>query len=169
MFGENQHWLANRDYQPEWLRRLLSLLAQYFVAVVGAMIIGFLPEVLLSRGYYNTAFAPFSPAIASIAFFLGYFASPRIRKGQAAAFVWVVGLLWLIYGMYDSVGYWSASWSPEKTRWSYMLANLFGPTDKCSGSECIGELIFTTPFAASVMYSLAAYIRKRRSLSAARQ
>ncbi len=168
MFGKNQSWLVERDYQPEWLRRLLSLLAQYLVAVAGAMIIGFLPEALLSRAYYNTGIEPYSPAIALTAFLLGYFVSPRVRKGQAATFVWVVGLLWLIYGMYDSVGYWSASWSPEKTRWAYMLADLFGPTDKCSGSECMGELIFTTPFAASVMYSIAAYIRKRRSTSTGR-
>ena len=127
------------------------------------MIIGFLPEAALSRAYANTYLAPYSPAIALIAFLLGYFLSPRVKKGQAATFVWVVGLLWLIYGMYDGLGYWSASWSPEKTRWSAMLAGLFGPTDKCSGSECLGELIFTTPFAASVTYSIAAYIRKRRS------
>src|SRR6266404_2394155 len=41
----------------------------------------------------------------------------------------------------------------KKTRFAYLIANLFGPTDKCSGSECLSELIFTMPFTASVMYS----------------
>lgn len=163
MIGDSRTWLAEGEYLPHWMRSLVSLVVQYFVAVAGGMIVGFLPEALLSRAYYNTGLEPYSPAIALTAFLLGYFISPRVRKGQAATFVWVVGLLWLMYGMYDSVGYWSASWSPEKTRWGYMLANLFGPTAKCGGSECAGELLFTTPFTASVTYSIAAYIRKRRS------
>lgn len=163
MIGKSQPWLTEREYLPQWMRGLVSLAVQCLVAVAGALIIGSLPEVVLSRAYYNTYLDPYSPAIALIAFLLGYFVSPRVRKGQAATFVWVVGFLWLIYGMYDTVGYWGASWSPEKTRWSYMLANLFGPTYKCSGSECLGELLFTTPFAASVTYSIAAYIRRRRS------
>ena len=66
-------------------------------------------------------------------------------------------------GMYDAMSGWSASWSPEKTRWSYMLANLFGPSNKCSASECLGELFFTTPFAVSLTYSVGAYIAKRQT------
>ncbi len=162
MLGKDGPWLAEREYLPQWMRSLISLAVQYLVAAAGGMIVGFLPEALLSRAYYNTYLEPYSPAIALTAFLLGYFVSPRVRKGQAATFVWAVGLLWLMYGMYDSVGYWSASWSPEKTRLGYMLANLFGPTAECGGSECAGELLFTTPFTASVTYSIAAYIRKRR-------
>ena len=78
-----------------------------------------------------------------------------------------IGLAWLLFGMYDTTRYWSASWSAEKTRWGFMLANLFGPTLKCSGSECLGELIFTTPFTASVTYSIGAYLRKRRGVGLA--
>ena len=55
----------------------------------------------------------------------------------------------------------------EKTRWGYAIANLFGPTIKYSGSECLYELLFTTPFAASVTYSLGAYLRRRQLLRAA--
>lgn len=163
MLGKDRPWLTEREYLPPWMRSLISLAVQYVVAVAGAMIIGFGPEAVLGRAYYNTYLEPYSPAIALIGFLLGYFVSPRVRKGKAATFVWVVGLLWLIYGMYDSVGYWSASWSPEKTRLGYILANFFGPTDKCSATECAGEFLFTTPFTASVAYSIAAYIRKRRS------
>ena len=42
------------------------------------------------------------------------------------------------------------------------VKNLFGPTLKCSNSECLGELFFTIPFTASVTYSLGAYIRRLR-------
>ena len=140
----------------------LSWLAHYFVAVAGAMIIGFLPEVLLSRVYYNTGIEPYSPMIAITAFLLGYLVSLFIFDGRAATFVWIIGLAWMLFGIYGTTRYWSASWSPEKTRWGYMLANLFGPTLKCSGSECMGELFFTTPFTASITYSIGAYVRKRR-------
>jgi hypothetical protein len=139
-----------------------SWVAHYIVAVAGAMTIGFLPEALVSRLYYNTGIEPYSPMIAITAFLLGYFLSPFIFDGRAAAFVWIIGLAWMVFGIYDTTRYWSASWSPEKTRWGYMLANLFGPTLKCGASECIGELIFTTPFVASITYSIGGYIRKRR-------
>ena len=142
----------------------LSWVAHYFIAVGGAMIIGFLPEVFVSRLYYNTGVEPYSPMIASTAFLLGYFAAGFVFQGRAATFAWVIGAAWMLFGIYDTTRYWSASWSPEKTRWGYMLANLFGPTVKCSGTECLGELFFTTPFMASITYSIGAYLRKRRDV-----
>jgi hypothetical protein len=145
-----------------------SLFLHYLVGVVGGMVIGFLPEAELSRIYYNTGLEPYAPAIAITALLLGYFVSVHIGKGRAATSAWVLGLLWMFFGIYDTTRYWSASWSVEKTRWGYVLANLFGPTLKCSGSECLGELFFTTPFTASVTYSIGAYIRKRRCLTAER-
>jgi hypothetical protein len=141
----------------------ISWIANYFVAIAGGMIIGFVPEALVSRLYYNTGLEPYSPMIAATAFLLGYFAAGLILNGRAATFVWIIGLAWMLFGMYDTTKAWSASWSPEKTRWGYMLANLFGPTLRCSGSECLGELLFTTPFTASITYSFGAYVRKRRN------
>jgi len=141
----------------------ISWIANYFVAIAGGMIIGFVPEALVSRLYYNTGLEPYSPMIAATAFLLGYFAAGLILNGRAATFVWIIGLAWMVFGMYDTTKGWSASWSPEKTRWGYMLANLFGPTLRCSGSECLGELLFTTPFTASITYSFGAYLRKRRN------
>lgn len=163
MIGDEQSWFgSSRDYLPRWLRWTLSLVVQYFVAIAGSMLIGFVPEALLG-GYDSTGLGAYSPVIALVAFLLGCFLSTRIRKGQAATFVWVIGALWLVYGMYDSMNGWSASWSPEKTRWSYMLAELFGPSKKCSDLECLGELLFTTPFTASLTYSIGGYIAKRQA------
>jgi hypothetical protein len=133
----------------------VSLLLHYFIAVVGGMIVGFLPEAALSRLYYNTGLEPYSPAIALTALLLGYFVSVYIGDGRAAIHVWVLGLLWMIFGIYGTMTYWSASWSPERTRWDYMLANLFGATLKCSGTECLYELLYTTPFTAWLPIQLA--------------
>jgi len=141
----------------------VSLLAHYFVAVAGSLIVGFLPEAFVSPMYYNTGLEPYSPMIAATAIVLGYFAANRILDGRAATFVWIIGLAWIVFGIYDETKYWSATWSPEKTHWAYALANFFGPTVKCSGSECLAELLYTTPFTASVTYSVGAYLRKWRT------
>jgi hypothetical protein len=163
MIGEEKAWFGgDRSYIPPWMRFSVSLAVQCFVAVVGAMVISFPLEALLEGGYDNTGLAAYSPAIAFTAFLLGAFVSGRIRKGQAANFVWIIGLLWLLFGMYDETRYWSAIWSVEKTHLGYILANFLGPADRCSGSECLGELFYTTPFAASITYSIGAYIRKRQ-------
>ena len=124
------------------------------------MIIGFFPEGLVSQKYYNTGLEPYSPMIAATAFLLGYFVAGRILHGRAADFVWIVGFVWLLVGIYITATS-IPSWSPERNPWNYMLANLFGPTSKCD-SECLGEVLFTTPFTASITYSVGAYLRKRQ-------
>jgi hypothetical protein len=143
---------------------LLAL--HFFLAVAGGMLIGFLPEALVSRAYYNTGLEPYSPANAASALLLGYFVSYRLRV-RVAMWTWTIGALWLVIGVNELTRHWSASWSPEKTRWGYAIANLFGPTIRCSDSECLYELLVTTPFAASVMYSIGAYLRNRQLLRAA--
>jgi len=140
----------------------LSWAAHYLIAVVGAMIIGFFPEVFAARLYYNTGLEPYSPMIAATVFILGYFVARLVSDGRAATFVWIIGLAWMLFGIYDVTRGWSATWSPEKTRAEFVLANMFGPTTRCSGSECMYELFFTTPFTASIMYAGGAYFRKRR-------
>jgi len=138
------------------------LLAFHFVlAAAGSMFLGFLPEALVSRVYYNTGIEPYSPMIALTSLLLGYFLSFRILGLRTAEWTWTLGLLWLFVGVYELTSDWNASWSPETTRWGYALANLFGSTLKCSGSECLYELVFTTPFTASITYSIGAYLRRR--------
>lgn len=139
-----------------------ALLALHFLfATAGSLLFGFLPEGLVGGLYYNTGIEPYSPLIALIGFFLGYFLSFRILGLRTAEWTWTLGVLWLLVGAHELTSHWNASWSPEKTRWGYALANLFGPTPKCSGSECLYELVFTTPFAASMTYSIGAFLRRR--------
>jgi hypothetical protein len=141
----------------------VSLIAHYFIAVVGAMIIGFVPEALLSPLYYDTRLEPFAPAIAFTALLLGYFVSYRVFRAHAARWIWVLGLLWLTFGMFDETKFWSPSWSSEKSRAGYALAQFFGPSSKSGASEGLLEVFYTMPFVASVMYSVGSYVRKRKA------
>lgn len=140
----------------------VAFVMHYIVGVGGGMILGFAPEALLSRLYYNTGLEPFAPGIALTAFLLGYFLSQRLFLGRPARWIWIIGALWLAFGIYDETRSWSASWSVEKTRWQYALAQFFGSTSRCSDSECLCEVFYTMPFVASIMYSVGAYLRARR-------
>jgi len=120
------------------------------IAVLGSMLIGIGPEAALSRYYYNTGLEPYSPAILFVSVVLGYCVNRKMGN-RAARWVWVPGLLWLLFGMYDTGKYAFGS-----SRLQYVVDNLFGSTTKCSGTECIGEVLFTTVFVATVGYSVAA-------------
>jgi hypothetical protein len=137
------------------------LAAHYFIAVAGAMLIGFLPEVLISPLYHTTSLEPYTPAIAICALLLGYLASPRILNGDGATLVWLLGTLWLFVGAYELTSGWSVNGHPVNAGWGPALDGLFS-TDRCSDSECLYEFFFTTPFVASVMYSIGALLRKRK-------
>jgi|SRR5882672_3520764 len=81
-----------------------GLCLHFPVAVVGSMVIGFLPEAFISR--------------------------------------------------YDGSRQWHTGLA--HSRLDFITANFFGPTSKCSDTECLDELFVTTPFAATVGYSLGA-------------
>jgi hypothetical protein len=131
---------------------LVGLFLQAVVAIFGSMFLGFLPEVFASRYYYNSAFEAYSPAILTTAVIFGYFVSRRFGHSPAP-WVWTV-LVWLAYGAYEESSYWYNSLAAS--RLAYIADHFFGPTRKCSSSECLGEFFFTTPFAATVGYSLGA-------------
>ena len=152
--------MNNPDSKPlfSWVA---SLILHCFVAVGISGLIGFLPEVFLSKLYYNSGIEPYSPASAMTALLLGYFVAPRLGA-KAAMATWVCGVVWMICGVYDTGSGWDPKWSSDPTRWSYVVSNLFGPTIRCSGSECLGELIFTTPFTATVAYSLGAFLSRMK-------
>jgi hypothetical protein len=130
-----------------------GLCLQFAVAVLGSMLIGFLPEAFMSRYYYNSGFEAYSPAIFAAAIMLGYLVTRRLGHSPAM-WVWIVGLLWLAYGVYEGSSYWYKG--AAHSRLDYIAANFFGPTSKCSDTECLHELFVTTPFAATVGYSLGA-------------
>jgi hypothetical protein len=145
-----------------WLEWLALLFLHCFFLAAASITVGFFLEVALGSYLVNTRLEPFAPMIALVALLTGYFVVSPGKKRRAASWTWLVGVLWLAFGIYDTASGWDASWSHEKSRWSYAYANLFAPPPRCSGSECLGEAIFTMPFTASVMYSIGAFIKIRR-------
>src|SRR4051812_25344601 len=107
--------------------------------MVGAVVIGFLPEVGIDQLVYGTCLEPYSPAIFLVALALGFLVN-RSEGHRVARFVWVAGMFWLLIGVLDTAAGWEASWS-HQSRFNYVIDNLFGATSKCSGSECLGELL----------------------------
>jgi hypothetical protein len=147
------------------LERLTLLLLHCVFLAVASMTVGLPLEAALGHFWTNTGFEPFAPMIALVALLTGYFVVSLGQSRQGAAWTWTVGVVWFAFGIYDAAwgsDAWDPRWSIEKTRLAYVIASLFGPTDKCSASECLSILIFTMPFTASVMYSIGAYIKLRR-------
>jgi hypothetical protein len=152
---------------PDSTRYVLMLAFLHWVAGTGtSMVVGFIPEAVLGRYYVNTGIEAFAPVISTIALALGVAFSGRFRDGRGASWAWIFGLLWLAIGIYQFRSEWSPSWSIQRSSWAYAVENLFGRTSACSGSECIGELLFTMPFTASVAYSVGALIRQISSRTA---
>jgi len=136
-----------------WLR---AVGLQLFVAEFVSFFCGWLPEVKFSSNFTNTGWEPYSPAITCAALALGFYLSPVVLKTKGAASTWMIGVLWLCYGFFETAKGWSPASSDQPTRWAYAATNLFGKTDQCSGSDCMGELFFTTPCSVAVAYSIGA-------------
>jgi hypothetical protein len=159
----NTTWMET--WVEPWLEWLTLLLLHCVFLAVISMAVGLFLEAALGRYWVDTGLEPFAPMIALVALLTGYFAVSPGKRQRAAAWTWTVGVLWLAFGIYDTAwgsDAWNPMWSNQKTRLAYVIANLFSSTNKCRDSECIGELIFTIPFTASVMYSIGAFIKIRR-------
>jgi hypothetical protein len=144
------------DQNRERIRWLLSLFLHSFVAMVVCVLVGLFPEGAFSR-YIDPRLESFGPIVALTTVAIGYFVSQKIAT-RAATSVWIVGALWMSYGIYDAISTWSSEWSTHPTRWSDAKVNLF--TLDCESSECLGQLIFTIPFVAAIAYTLGAWLRK---------
>jgi hypothetical protein len=140
----------------------VRIVAHFFFAVVGAMIVGFLPQLLVGNLYRHTSIEAFSPVTAFSALLLGYFLGYSLDRFHLAGWTWILGLIWLLYGIHDLTRSWSPTWSHAESAWSYARSQLFGPSRLCGDSECLYEVFFTTPFVASVMYSIGASLQKYR-------
>ena len=141
------------------LMSLFAVIGQFVLAVIVSAVPGLLLDALLDSHYHNLFLDKNWPVPAIFALLLGYFLDPPVTRRIGATSVWIVGLLWLGAGIWDTSSGWSPKWSTEPSRWVYMVHSLFGKTTQCSGSECMGELVFTMPFIVSVTYSLGAFVR----------
>ncbi len=114
------------------------------------------PRPFFSGYYQYSRIAAFSPCIAATAFLVSLLVN-RTRRDRAALFIWIVGVLWLAVALWDEGRGWEYTWAHE-SRTQYLIHMFFGTAQQCSASECIGELLFTTPCAAAIAYSLGAAI-----------
>jgi hypothetical protein len=90
---------------------------------------------------------------------MGYLVNRNVRD-LTALLVWLLPLAWLIYGISESAMSYSHAWA-HQSRSAYIWDNFFGT--RCSGSECLDELLFTTPFLSSISYSVTSYIMSRKA------
>jgi predicted anti-sigma-YlaC factor YlaD len=118
--------------------------------------IGFVLEVFVSRYYQGSHLAAFSPCIAASAFLMGLLVN-RTRKDRTPLLFGIAGVLWLAFAIWDEGRWWEYSWSHE-SKTQYLIHMFFGTAQQCSGSECIGEMLFTTPCAAAIAYSIGAAV-----------
>ncbi len=136
---------------PEGRWKNLGLVIVHFVASVSlSIVIGFYPESKLAVLYSDSSLATLTPVMLLIAGLLG-FLSARFIGHRAVTKTWIVGLVWLSLGFLTLASEWNPAWDP-KSRSHYVLGQLFG--SGCGSSECIEELIFTTPFLCSIAYSV---------------
>jgi hypothetical protein len=142
----------------------LGLGTHYVVAVVGGMLLGFIPEDLLSRFYRFSSIQAFAPGIGVTALLLGFFVSHRFRDLPLASWIWVIGSIWFFCGVHELTSSWSPSWSHERSAWEYAKTQLFSP--RCGDTECLYQLFYTVPLVASVMYSVGAVTRILRERNA---
>jgi hypothetical protein len=85
-----------------------------------------------------------------MAFILGWI-SRRSLESRAAAWVWVLPTLALVWNM--------MTWKSHSSlpRWADVEANFF--TANCGDSDCIYELFLAAPFYTSVAYSLSWFLK----------
>lgn len=150
-----------------------SFLAHSILATVGAMLGGILLSVLVSL-----PFAFFSSGMGNIfdrigdTWFLRYgvdgpfpivpvlvaacigFASPRLSKTSAPAWVWIIPTVLLLVSVAPRVFE-----SPSQAKW--VLDNYFGRG--CGSSECLYELFITAPFYTSLAYTMGWLVRRQTS------
>ncbi|HSY33414.1 MAG TPA: hypothetical protein VLA42_15615 [Verrucomicrobiae bacterium] len=65
-----------------------SLILAFLHCILGAglsMVVGFIPEAILGRFYYDTGIEAFAPAIAFTGLILGFFFSVRFQNGRGAS------------------------------------------------------------------------------------
>jgi hypothetical protein len=139
-------------------RWLGAVILQFVIAEVVSFFCGWLPEIKFGPQLQNSGWEPYSIFITIAALILGFYLSPVILKGKGAAWTWIVGVLWLAFNFFDLAKDWSPGWSSAADRWAYAVNDLFGKTGQCSGSECLGELIVTTPCSVAVAYSAGALV-----------
>jgi hypothetical protein len=120
--------------------------------IVGDILIGILMRAI-GVGPIRALDAWYGPFVWWPGLVLGFFVNRRTLQ-RAACFVWLPGLVWLVYGILST----AAGWHPDGMSWmTRVRTELFPLThDQCGMTECLGVLFYTWPALNSVAYSISA-------------
>jgi hypothetical protein len=132
---------------------LVRYLGHLGSATLAAGLIGVILSASLSGMFKEPLFFTMLLGGAS----MGYLVNLNMRD-LSACLVWIVPFIWLVYGIQDATGSVSQAWA-HQSRFAYIWDNFFGT--RCSGTECMNELLFTAPFLSSISYSITAYFISR--------
>jgi hypothetical protein len=108
---------------------------------------------------YIGRLGPYTPAFWAMALLLGLLTN-RYMENRFAGWVWAVGLVFLFVVMAWDVSI--LKHSGRSHYWRYELDQLFSiNSGKCGDSECLEELLVTTPVLNSIAYSVGAWLAFR--------
>ena len=100
-----------------------------------------------------------NPFIWGPGFVLGFLVN-RIISGRFACWVWPLGVVWLAYGIWDSVHLYDPRWyqgcsASENVVNAFFILN----SRKCGGgSSTLAGILFTLPAVNTIAYSLGAWL-----------
>jgi len=145
--------------------------AALLIVSVGSTIVIALAENVLSAMPNNDFAAECLVFVIGIG--AGFFVN-RAAFTRVACWVWLPGLIWLAFGLWDSVRHYDPRWSQGCSATEYVINSFFVlDSSRCSGAEgpTLSGLFFTLPAYSSVAYSVGAWIalrvgRRRRNTSA---
>ncbi len=158
---------TNRPFYEELPFLLFHVAVALLGSAVAAIPLGWLVSVILSevRILPPTLAVAYNPLVWVTPFFVGLFVN-RFTRHKSAAVVWVVGLLFLLGMMLWDMSILKRGGHNQNLTpggyWGYEFRQLFSTSEKmCGDSECLGQLLVTTPFIVTVTYSLGALMALR--------
>jgi hypothetical protein len=159
--------------EPQLRKIALRFIMHSAIATVGGGLVGFVLLNFVSlrpvgphwRLITLLADVPYSPAFWGPALLLGFVVNLRMAD-RSACWVGPLGALMLALLILLSIpGYERSGYELNRTGHSfltYINGELFSlDPNKCSGDECLGKLLFTTPVLSCIAYSIGAWFALR--------
>jgi hypothetical protein len=148
-----------------------TLIAMLVVGLVSVFALGIIGN-LLAASWFESDILAFC-FVLGIGLGIG-FLSNLANRGQTACWVWVPGLLWLVFAIWESVRNYDPRWYQGCSATQNVVNAFFILNGrKCGGGgSTLAGVFFTLPALSSIAYSAGAWLlllrdqRKRKSLEA---
>jgi hypothetical protein len=97
--------------------------------------------------------------VVMIGIILGCIAS-RVALRSEVCWVWIPGLTWLAFGIWDSARHFDPRWSQGCSAAQYTVNSFFAHSSRCNGGDgsALAGLLFTLPAISSIAYAFGACI-----------